>query len=150
MKILSQWRILPQTLFYRLLLGLVMALLLMGCATQRPILYSNERLQEVGQEAAQRDIDECLRLADQAGLKSDTAREILTDTAIGAGTGAALGAAVGAVGGHAGTGAAQGAAGGGVAGFLGGLFRTRDLTPAQKGYVEECLRQKGYQVVGWQ
>jgi outer membrane lipoprotein SlyB len=61
-----------------------------------------------------------------------------------------VGAAAGAVVGRAGRGAAMGAAGGGSAGLLRGLFGSRDPDPVQKRFVEKCLREKGYQVIGWQ
>ncbi len=121
-----------------------------ACAAPRPVLYPNERLQEAGQDAAQRDIDDCLRQAAAAGASSSSAgREVAGSTAIGAATGAAVGAATGAVWGSAGRGAAAGAAGGGAAGLIRGLFRGSDLDPVQKRFVEECLRQKGYQPIGW-
>jgi hypothetical protein len=43
------------------------------------------------------------------------------------------------------------AAGGGTAGLIRGLCRSRDLDPAVKRrFVEKCLRDKGYEVIGWQ
>ncbi len=37
-----------------------------GCASQRPVLYPNEKYKQVGDEGARRDIDECMRLAEQS------------------------------------------------------------------------------------
>jgi outer membrane lipoprotein SlyB len=121
----------------------------LACAAKRPVLYPNERLKAVGTAAAQQDIDDCLQRA-AAGLKSSPEGKIAGSTAVGAAAGAAVGAAVGAVAGHAGRGAAMGAAGGGTGGLLRGLFRSRDLDPEQRRLVEQCLREKGYQVIGWQ
>ena len=51
--------------------------------------------------------------------------------------------------GSAGRGAAAGAAGGGARSFLHGLFRWRDPDPIERNFVQECLRQRGYHVIGW-
>lgn len=101
--------------------------------------------------AAQRDIDDCLRRA-TSGPESRQAGKVAGSTAVGAATGAAVGAAAGAVVGSAGRGAAMGAAGGGAGGLIRGLLhsRGRDLDPEQRRLVEECLREKGYEVTGWQ
>ena len=61
----------------------------------------------------------------------------------------AVGAAVGAVTGRPGTGAAAGAAGGGVGGFFRGIFGSSEPDPVYKRYVETCLRERGYQPIGW-
>jgi len=120
-----------------------------ACAAKRPVLYPNAHLGEVGSAAAQQDIDECLQQA-AAGYQSSSEGKIASSTAVGAATGAAMGAAVGAVTGRAGAGAAMGAAGGGAGGLIQGLFHSRDLDPVQQRFVEQCLREKGYQVIGWQ
>lgn len=120
-----------------------------ACASKRPVLYPNERLREVGRVAAERDIDECINLAAEAGLESRPGRKVVGHTAGGAAAGAAVGAAVSAVTGHAGRGAAAGAAGGGTGGLIRGLSRSRNLDPVQKRYVEECLRERGYKPIGW-
>ena len=115
-----------------------------ACAS-RPQLYPNSKLKSVGKEAAKEDVDRCLADADKY-LKSSKGKNI----AKGAGAGAAIGAAMGAVGGmFTGNlggglmrGGAIGAAGGGVAG---------SLTPDQikHRFVNQCLADKGYQVLGW-
>lgn len=120
----------------------------LACATPRPVLYPNEHLKAVGTAAAQRDINDCLQRA--ASYAANPGAKIAGSTAVGGATGAALGAAMGAAAGSAGQGAAMGAAGGGVWGLIGGLFRSRNLDPVQKGFVDKCLHDKGYQVIGWQ
>jgi outer membrane lipoprotein SlyB len=122
----------------------------LGCAAKRPALYPNERLEAVGAATAQQDIDECLKRAATAGHESRPAGQVAGSTAVGAGVGAAVGAAAGAVAGRAGQGAAIGAAGGGTGGLIRGLFGSRDLDPVQQRFVEQCLKEKGYQVIGWQ
>jgi outer membrane lipoprotein SlyB len=135
------------------ILGLILAggLLIssVGCAAnRRPVLYPNEHLQAVGDEAARRDIEECLRLSAQV-RDTGSAAKVAGSTAVGAAGGAAVGAATGAFWESAASGAAGGAAGGATSGLLFALFRARDLDPVQAAFVEECLRQKGYRVIGW-
>ena len=124
-------------------------LLASACGPKRPVVYPDEKVQEVGEEKVRADVEDCLRQAQEAGVGTSKTGTVAKSTAVGAGAGAAIGAAVGAFGSGAGTGAAQGAAGGGVAGLIGGLLRSHDLDPVQKQYVEECLRRKGYSTVGW-
>ena len=46
-------------------------------------------------------------------------------------------------------GAAAGAAVGGTAGAVSGAFRN-DANPAYRNFVQRCLRDRGYDVIGWQ
>jgi len=63
--------------------------------------------------------------------------------------GAASGAAVGAVLGDAGTGAAAGAAGGISRGLIGALFDSNEADPVYRNFVDRCLREQGYEPIGW-
>jgi outer membrane lipoprotein SlyB len=101
-------------------------------------------------DAVQRDIDECIRVAKEAGPRAARGKQIAGQTAGGAAVGAAAGAVAGAITGSPGIGAAAGAAGGATGGLVRGLFRSTGLDAGQRRYVEECLRQKGYQPIGWQ
>jgi outer membrane lipoprotein SlyB len=130
-------------------LGAVAFVFAAGCASKRPVLYPNEHLQHVGDATAQQDIDDCLRRAEQYAHSSQAA-DTAKDTAVGAGAGAAIGAVGGAVSGNAGQGAAVGAATGGTAGLLKGIFSSNEPTGLQKGFVERCLRDKGYETIGWE
>ena len=47
------------------------------------------------------------------------------------------------------TGAAAGAAVGGAAGAVHGAFRN-DANPTYRNFVQRCLRDRGYDVIGWQ
>lgn len=123
--------------------------LLSGCAPQRPVLYPNARLQEVGMAVAQQDIDECIALARQAGAGEDVGAEVAKRTVTSSAIGAAGGAAAGAIHGNAGRGAAAGAAGGAAVGLTAGLIRSQDLDPVTKRWVEACLQERGYRTVGW-
>jgi outer membrane lipoprotein SlyB len=131
------------------LLGAGFALLLLSaCASSGPILYPNDHLKTVGEERSRLDIQECERQAAEY-VKSQAAVDTAKSTAVGAAAGAVVGAAVGAVTGDLGTGAAAGAAGGGATGLLSGLFRASKPSPVHMNYVDRCLREKGYDVIGW-
>lgn len=129
---------------------LAAVLLLSGCAPQRPVFYPNAKLQQVGIDQAQRDIDECIALARQSGASGDPASDVARRTATSSAIGAAGGAAAGAVRGNAGRGAAAGAAGGAAVGLTSGLIKSQDLDPITKRWVEACLQERGYRTVGWQ
>ncbi len=131
-----------------LLMILVMATVI-GCATQRPVLYPNYTLQTQGSERAEQAIDECIQLAQAHGVSSDQAAGVAGRTATGGAVGAATGGAVGAVLGDAGTGAAAGAAGGASRGLVTGLLSAREPDPVFRQFVDYCLRDKGYEPIGW-
>lgn len=129
---------------------------LSACAARRPVVYPNDHFNRVGAAVAERDISDCMRRADafvsSGGRAAETARGVAGSTAIGAGTGAAIGAVGGAVTGDAGRGAAVGAATGGTAGLLSGLFgafRSDAPDPLYANFVDRCLRERGYEPIGW-
>jgi hypothetical protein len=143
------------TVFY--LAAFSLSLGLIACSAQRPVLYPNERLKQVGTEAAQRDINECMARGEEYIESGGRAGEVAGKAAAGAGAGAAIGAAAGGAGGaavgHAARGAAAGAAGGAAAGLtrgmLQGFFEPRGPDPALRNFVTRCLIDKGYDVIGW-
>ena len=110
------------TVFSIRCIGWLLVFALAGCATtQRPVLYPNAKLKRVGNEAAQWDVDDCMRMAEQYGVSPGGGEKV----ARGAGEGAAVGGATGAV---------------------------RSDRPSQpyRGFVQRCLRERGYDVIGWQ
>jgi hypothetical protein len=131
------------------LLTLLPVLHLTACAgPQRPVLYPNEKLTAVGKEAAQSDVNECVQLSIDAGLQEQKGKEAAKEGAKEGARGAIIGAAIGAVTGNLGEAAAIGAAGGAAAGATREAF-DRELDPVQKQYVDQCLRDRGYQPIGW-
>jgi len=124
-------------------------LFLSACAQRRPVLYPNPYLKQVRNERAQSDIDECMRLAAEYGTKSDSGEKVAKKTAAGAAVGGAAGAAVGAVFGNVGRGAAAGAAGGAAGALTRGIIRSGEPDPVFRRFVEKCLREKGYEPIGW-
>ena len=130
-------------------LAIAAVFLLAACATQKPVLYPNAHLKNVGDAAAQRDIDDCMRLADNAGVSKSNNRVVKSGA-----EGAAVGAAAASVGtlirgGSVAEGAAAGAAVGGTAGAVRGAFHN-DGNPTYRNFVQRCLRDRGYDVIGWQ
>lgn len=127
--------------------------LLIGCAGPRPVLYPNDHLQAVGQGRADQDIAECRQLAEGAGASPGTGAEgrAAGDTVAGGAIGGATGAVGGAILGNAGTGAAVGAATGATAGLMRSLFRGGGgPSPAYRNVVDRCLRERGYEPMGWE
>jgi outer membrane lipoprotein SlyB len=127
----------------------ILILLLTGCGYQRPVLYPNAHLKQVGEAQAQGDIAECMKMA-EAYVKSHPEVKVAGTTVGGAEAGAAVGGAMGSVTGHLGTGAAIGAAGGAVAGAIRGASRASRPSPTYKNFVNRCLREKGYEPIGWE
>ena len=135
---------------------LSVALVVAGCAASRPVLYPNEQLNKVGDAAAQRDVDDCMQRASQyvksGGHEAQTAKEVGGRAAVGGGIGAATGAVGGAIAGNPGEGAAIGAASGATAGVLSGLFdswHSQEVDPVYANFVDRCLRERGYEPIGW-
>ena len=128
---------------------IVTAVLMSACAKKRPVLYPNPIYQSVGKTAAEVDIDDCIQLAADHGHATDSGKNVAASTAKGAAVGAAVGGAVGAVTGRLGRGLAAGAAGGGAGGLARGAMKSGDPDEIERRFVEQCLRDKGYKVIGW-
>lgn len=139
---------------HRLILMLLICILAVaGCASEsRPILYPNDHLHAVGQAQADADLAECRRMAETAGASGGSGRG--ERAARGGAAGGAIGGATGAVGGailgRPGTGAAVGAATGATAGVMRSLFHRGEPSQAYRGFVDRCLRERGYDPVGWE
>ncbi len=121
----------------------------LGCAQQRPVLYPNPYLKTVGQERAEADINDCIRLASEQGARGDASVQVAKETAEGGAVGGAVGAGVGAVFSSVGRGTGAGAAGGAAGALTRGLFRSSEPDPVFRGFVDRCLREKGYEPIGW-
>jgi outer membrane lipoprotein SlyB len=127
----------------------IMMLGILSCSHQTPVLYPNGHLKSVGQEQAKRDIEECDRMA-AAYVKSGGGRDVAKSTATGAAGGTIVGGAVGAVTGDFGRGLGVGAAAGAASGCFHGLLRSSQPSPVHKNFADRCLREKGYEPIGWQ
>lgn len=133
----------------RLCLLLIAVQMVSGCGSMRPVLYPNGHLKQVGQVTADKDTDSCMQMAKDYKAGNEKAKEIAKDTGKTAAVGAATGAVIGAITGNAGVGAAIGGAGGGTAALGSGMMRSDQPDPVFQQFVEQCLRERGYQPVGW-
>ncbi len=100
-------------------------ILITGCASQRPVLYPNEHIRRVGGIAADRDIDDCIRRAEESRSAGDAKAA-----------------------GEAGTDASARVPSSPAA-AISGLFGKPELSSIQKVFVNKCLRDKGYDPIGW-
>lgn len=123
-------------------------LFISGCASG-PVLYPNAHLKSVGEEQAHQDIAACEALANQY-VKSNAGLETAKSTAIGAVGGAVVGGAVGAVSGRTGRGALTGGVAGAAGGLVHGIVKASQPTPVFKNFVNRCLKEKGYEPIGWE
>lgn len=123
---------------------LVMLFIFFGCAS-KPKLYPNSKFKTVGKKTAEADIEKCIADAEKY-LESSKGKQV----AKGAGSGATIGAAMGAVSGmftgNFGRGLVQGGAIGAAGGGAAGAISPDQL---KRRYVNHCLAEKGYQVLGW-
>ena len=139
--------------------ALLGAALLAGCATTgpsspsaRPVFYPNATLNLVGHVQAESDSDQCIRSAKGAGL---TPEEKDNAVAHGVAKGAAMGGVAGVVGGlvrgrpdRAIENGVAGVAVGGSVGAVAGAFHEKP-SGTFRHYVQRCLKDKGYDVIGW-
>ena len=125
-----------------------MILLLAGC-TVSPVLYPNAHMSNVGNDQAQRDIALCREQADLY-VKTNAAGEAAKQAAVGGIGGAVIGGAIGAVDGSFGRGVGVGAAGGAAAGLVSGIIQASRPDSLYINFVNRCLNEKGYEIIGWQ
>ena len=115
----------------------------------RPQLYPNKHLAEVGESQANRDIQDCSTAAagyvHNARQPGQGARRVIG----GAAKGAVVGTIGGAVMGNTGRGAAAGSVMGATKSAAGAIREQGTNNPAFQQYVEACLEEKGYKVLGW-
>lgn len=129
-----------------------LSLMLGACSSgpKRPVFYPNSYMQQVGQYQAQRDTDDCFALADSYSVNRTRDGEVVSKATSGALIGGASAGAWGIVRGDAGERALAGALAGGTAGAVKGGVDSQRTSPIFQRFVEQCLRDRGYQVIGWQ
>ncbi len=136
------------------LLPVVVALLLTACSSgpKRPVFYPNARLQDVGQAQAERDVDRCMALADNHGVSRTKDGQVGRRAAEAGIIGGVAAGAWGAIRDKDDVGerAAAGAAAGAATGATRGAFKSTELSPTFRKFVERCLRERGYDVIGWE
>ncbi len=140
---------LPKPVLLPVAIGIVLS---MGaCGSKRPVFYPNGHLEMVGNAQAQADADLCMERARESGVNDGSGQKVGGRTVKGPAVGAATSAAVSAVlGGNVGRAAGAGAAGGATAGAVSGAFDAGNPDAVFKSFVNRCLEEKGYEVIGWQ
>lgn len=128
--------------------ALAALLLAAACASPRPVLYPDDKFKTEGEDAAKAAVDDCMAQA-KAYVKSDAARPVARKTAWGSAVGAAMGAVTGAITGDLGEAVASGAAVGAVGGAAHGAAESASPDQVQRAFVQRCLAEKGYTVIGW-
>jgi outer membrane lipoprotein SlyB len=135
--------------------------LLAGCATNgsgsaaaQPVLYPNATLQRVGDGQGRAEVQACLSRARAAGLGpmqgSNEVGRRAGEGAATAGVASAIGALITGRGGEGMLRAgAVGAAVGGSAGAVSGAFHNDRPNPTYRSFVQRCLGEKGFDVIGW-
>lgn len=136
----------------KLLLACTIPLLIYGCAEpKKPKLYPNEHLGQVGDTSAQQDVEACIASAKAYGISETQDGQV--------GEKAAKGAALGAVSaatwelvrdGKIGQKTLAGTATGAATGATVGAFDSRKTDSVFMNFVNQCLADKGYRVIGWQ
>ena len=100
-----------------------LALLTLGCAAQKPLLYPADHAMHEDAAVQERDIRECPSLANANG--PSTARtDAVRETAVGAASCA-------------------------TASLLNRLVRTDHANPTFQAFVNTCLADRGHRVIGW-
>jgi outer membrane lipoprotein SlyB len=142
------------------LLPVAVFALLAGCAatgpnspSAKPVLYPNATLTRVGEAQAKAEVDGCMARASQAGLtpdqKSNEVGRRAGEGAATAGVASAVGALITGRSSDVLRAGAAGAAVGGSAGAVSGAFHNDKVNPVYRQFVQRCLQEKGFDVIGW-
>jgi hypothetical protein len=135
-----------------ILAGFLMATLA-SCSSspKRPVLYPNQHFNRVGTHVSQQDINACMQLARTSDVNETRDGEVGRKAAGGAAIGGASTAAYGLFrDGDVGERALAGAAAGAAAGAVRGGIQSTEQSPLFMNFVNKCLSDKGYSVIGWQ
>lgn len=136
------------------------AILLTACATTganspsaRPVLYPNATLNRVGDAKAREEADQCMARASAAGLtpeeRNNEVGRRAGEAAATAGVAAAVGALIQGRGPESAVRAGAGSAAvGASAGAVSGSFHTQPSV-TYRHFVQRCLGEKGFEVIGW-
>ena len=149
------------TRFFSVCAASAVIVLLAGCASNgagsasaRPVLYPNAMLNRVGDAQGRMEVNACMARAQAAGLSpTQTTNEVGRRAGEGAAT-AGVASVVGAlITGRGSEGVfragAAGAAIGGSAGAVSGAFHNDRPNSVYRNFVQRCLSEKGFEVIGW-
>lgn len=140
-----------RSLFSSLMLGLCLLMLLTACASgaKRPLFYYSSYMEPVDKARSDQDTDECMALARQAGVRENRDGEIGRSAATGAVLGGIAAGAWSLIRGNGGENLVAGAVAGGATGAAKGAIDSTEQNPTFRRYVERCLGERGYDVIGW-
>ena len=141
-------------------LSVALFAVLAGCASTgpnspsaKPVLYPNAALTRVGEAQARAQADGCMARAAQAGLapdqKTNEVGRRAGEGAATAGVASAIGALITGRSSDILRAGATGAAVGGSAGAVSGAFHNNRANPVYRQFVQRCLSEKGFDVIGW-
>lgn len=124
-----------------------------GSASAKPVLYPNATLNRVGEAQGRAEVEACVSRALQAGLTADQNNNEVGrragEGAATAGVASAVGALITGRGSDVLRAGAAGAAIGGSAGAVSGAFQNDKVNPVYRQFVQRCLGEKGFDVIGW-
>lgn len=125
-----------------------------GCSAsqsvRKPTFYPNKHYKRVGDAQVEKDVEACSARADQFVAKADRRKKVASTTLKRSAVGSAVGATAGSFSGHAGRGAGIGASTGAILGLVGGFGDAAKPNVTHERFIERCLRERGYDVIGWQ
>lgn len=137
-------------IFLSLFCFILILIFIGSCATRSvPVLYPNAYLKSVSKDQVEKDVEECERLADEYVAKNPGG-DVAGSTVAGGAAGAVVEGAGGAVTGNVGLGAGVGSATGAAVGLIRGISKSSKPSPVYKNFVNRCLKEKGYEPIGWQ
>ena len=124
-----------------------------GSASARPVLYPNATLSRVGEAQGQAEVNACMARAQASGLSpvlatNEVRRRAGEGAAVG-GVASAIGALISGRGSDVLRAGAAGAAVGGSAGAVSGAFHDDKPNGVYRQFVQRCLSEKGFDVIGW-
>lgn len=123
-------------------------LIVSGCAQKRPVLYQNAHYKQTSSEQREKDIDYCIKQGQENIGETSRGKKAVSGGVTGSIIGGAVGLGVGIITGNPGRSTAAGALGGGAGGAAGGALSDSGNALFRK-YVDRCLREKGYDPIGW-
>ena len=132
---------------------LVFLLVFTACSSsqreRRPMFYPNQKYNRAGDQGIQSDVERCRAMADQYVDREDNREQVAKSTLKRSAVGSAVGATAGSFTGRAGRGAGIGASTGALLGLFGGLEKSNSSDGVYEQFVSRCLKDKGYEVLGW-
>lgn len=140
-----------RSLFSSLAVVLCLLSLLTACASgaKRPLFYYSSYSEPVDKAQSDLDTDECMAMARQAGVREHRDGQVGKNAATGAVLGGIAAGAWSLIRGNGGESLVAGAVAGGATGAAKGAIDSTGQNPTFRRYVERCLGERGYDVIGW-